>query len=168
MHHSEAQKAKVVFKHQFFEGRLHLAACKRSECVDVAKCEPLMHKVVCKLLHIHVEKKREEKIQVDSRVGDDASVDMQYNAGGGSLSSAAVRVEEVEVGGGGGLSLAALQQLGQRVPQLGQLEDLAVQQLEQGAEALTEGLPLQLAALQALLHVAQLGLQRLVPRLRVL
>lgn len=82
------------------------------------------------------------------------------------------------VGGGGGVgggdgggvfvSLAALEELGQRVPQLGQLEDLAVQQLQQGAQALAKGFPLLLAALQMLLQVAQLGLQRLVPRLRVL
>lgn len=63
---------------------------------------------------------------------------------------------------------AALQEFGQRVSELRQLEDLAVQQLQQRAEALAEGFPLLLAALQTLPEVAQLGLQRLVPRLRVL
>lgn len=65
-------------------------------------------------------------------------------------------------------SLAALEELGQGVPQLRQLEDLAVQQLEQRAQALVKGVPLLLAALQALLQLPQLGLQRLVPGLRVL
>lgn len=66
------------------------------------------------------------------------------------------------------VSLAALQELGQRVSQLRQLEDLAVQQLQQRAQALAKGFPLLLAALQTLLQVAELSLQRLVPRLRVL
>lgn len=71
-------------------------------------------------------------------------------------------------GGGGGCSLAALEELGQGVPQLRQLRDLAVQQAEQRAQALVEGLPLLLAAVQALLQLPQLGLQRPVPGLRVL
>lgn len=70
--------------------------------------------------------------------------------------------------GGGGLFLAALDQLDQRVAQLRQLEDLAVQHLQQGAQVLPVGLPLQLDALQALLQVAQLRLQSPVPRLGVL
>lgn len=68
----------------------------------------------------------------------------------------------------GAASLAAFEELGQRVPQLRQLEDLAVQQLQQRAQALAKGLPFPLAALQTLLQIAQLGLQRLVPRLCVL
>lgn len=67
-----------------------------------------------------------------------------------------------------GGALAALEELGQGVPQLRQLEDLAVQQLEQRAQALVKGVPLLLAALQTPLQLPQLGLQRLVPRLRVL
>lgn len=66
------------------------------------------------------------------------------------------------------VSLAAFEDLGQRVPQLRQLEDLAVQQLQQRAQALAKGFPFLLAALQTLLQIAQLGLQRLVPRLCVL
>lgn len=68
----------------------------------------------------------------------------------------------------GGAALAALEELGQGVPQLRQLRDLAVQQLEQRAQALVKGFPLLLAAFQTLLQLPQLGLQRLVPRLRVL
>lgn len=64
------------------------------------------------------------------------------------------------------VALATLEELGQRVPQLGQLEDLAVQQLQQGAQAFVKGFSLQLAALQTLLQIAQLGLQHLVPLLR--
>lgn len=79
----------------------------------------------------------------------------------------------VEVVGGGGtvfvsLRLAALQQLGQCVPQLVQLKDFAVQQLQQGAQAFAKGFPLQLAALQTLLQISQVGLQRLVSHLRLL
>lgn len=48
-------------------------------------------------------------------------------------------------------ALAALDELGQAVAEFGQLEDLAVQQLQQGAQALAEGFPLQLVALQPLL-----------------
>lgn len=60
------------------------------------------------------------------------------------------------------LSLATtLDELGECVPQLGQFEDLRVQQLQQGAQALPKGFALLLAALQMLLQVAQLGLQRL-------
>lgn len=68
----------------------------------------------------------------------------------------------------GGCSLAALEELDQGVPQLRQLRDLAVQQLEQRAQALVKGVPLLLAALQTQLQLPQLGLQRPVPRLRVL
>lgn len=66
------------------------------------------------------------------------------------------------------VSLAAFEELGQHVPQLRQLEDLAVQQLQQRAQALVKGFPFPLAAVQTLLQIAQLGLQRLVPRLCVL
>lgn len=64
--------------------------------------------------------------------------------------------------------LAALEELGQGVPQLRQLKDLAVQQLQQRAQAFAKGFPLLLAALQTLLQVAQLGLQRLVLQLSFL
>lgn len=99
------------------------------------------------------EKKKKKRIQVALRVG-------ECQHAGGFFSERWLLVASA--------SLAALDEFGQRVPKFVQLEELAVQQLEQGAQALVKGLPLLLVALQTLLQIAQLGLQRLVPRLRVL
>lgn len=119
--------------------RLHLAVCKPSECAEVAEFMYLFNASGrVNSLRCTTYKKEKKKEEISSCVGDDVG------------------------------SLAALDQLGQRVTQLRQLEDLPVQQLQQGAQALGVGLPLQLAALQTLLQVAQLRLQLLVPRLRLL